>query len=141
MQTSVIEHEGVVETFQGDVAVVLVLQHSACSSCAAAGLCRSSESKEKRIEVFVEKGIVPVVGQRVLVQGTVRQGYKAVVLAYGIPLLFIVMILSLFQYLQWNELTGALAAFVFLSVYYAILHLFRSRLQKELSFKLTKILQ
>ena len=45
-----IRHEGIIESLGAEGCTVRILQASACSSCSARQLCRSSESKEKLVE-------------------------------------------------------------------------------------------
>ena len=85
-----IRHEGIVESIGAKSCLVRILQASACSSCSARQLCRSSESKEKVIEV---KGHYPTlqVGDNVTLIGSVRQRLRASVLAYVIPLIIMLV--------------------------------------------------
>lgn len=129
-----IRHEGIVESIGAKSCLVRILQASACSSCSARQLCRSSESKEKVIEV---KGHYPTlqVGDNVTLIGSVRQGLRASVLAYVIPL--IIMLVALFVGTRLGgDGIGALAALLFLAIYYGILFLFRDKLDKHFSFKI-----
>ena len=129
-----IRHEGIVESIGAKSCLVRILQASACSSCSARQLCRSSESKEKVIEV---KGHYPTlqVGDNVTLIGSVRQGLRASVLAYVIPL--IIMLIALFVGTRLGgDGIGALAALLFLAIYYGILFLFRDKLDKQFSFKI-----
>ena len=129
-----IRHEGIVESIGAKSCLVRILQASACSSCSARQLCRSSESKEKVIEV---KGHYPTlqVGDNVTLIGSVRQGLRASVLAYVIPL--IIMLVALFVGTRLGgDGIGALAALLFLAIYYGILFLFRAKLDKHFSFKI-----
>ena len=129
-----IRHEGIVESIGAKSCLVRILQASACSSCSARQLCRSSESKEKVIEV---KGHYPTlqVGDNVTLIGSVRQGLRASVLAYVIPL--IIMLVALFVGTRLSgDGIGALAALLFLAIYYGILFLFRDKLDKQFSFKI-----
>lgn len=129
-----IRHEGIVESIGAKSCLVRILQASACSSCSARQLCRSSESKEKVIEV---KGHYPTLhaGDHVMLVGSVRQGLRASVLAYVIPL--IIMLVALFVGTRLGgEGIGALAALLFLAIYYGILFLFRDKLDKHFSFKI-----
>ena len=132
--TETIRHEGIVESIGADNVSVRILQASACSSCSARGLCRSSESKEKLIDV---RGHYPTleVGDSVTLQGSVRQGLRASVLAYVIPL--ILMTIALFIGVrQGGEGIGALAALLVLVLYYGVLFLLRDRIEKKFEFKL-----
>ena len=132
--TETIRHEGIVESIGANNVSVRILQASACSSCSARGLCRSSESKEKLIDV---RGHYPTleVGDSVTLQGSVRQGLRASVLAYVIPL--ILMTIALFIGVrQGGEGIGALAALLVLVLYYGVLFLLRDRIEKKFEFKL-----
>ena len=134
-QRETIRHEGIVEQIGADNCRVRILQASACSSCSARQLCRSSESKEKVIEV---RGHYPTlqVGDTVILSGSVRQGLRASILAYVVPLIF--MLVALFSGSKiGGEGVGALAALLVLALYYGILYLFRDRLGKQFTFSLT----
>ena len=129
-----IKHEGVVENIGTESCLVRILQASACSSCSARQLCRSSESKEKLIEV---RGHYPTlhVGDAVTLVGSVRQGLKASVLAYIVPL--VLMVAALFAGTRLaGEGVGALAALLALVLYYGVLCLLRDKLGKEFAFKI-----
>lgn len=128
-------HEGIVESIGTDSCRVRILQASACSTCSARQLCRSSESQEKVIEV---KGHYPTlhIGDSVTLSGSVRQGLRASILAYALPLLFMLIALFLGVHLG-GEGIGALAAIVTLAIYYGVLYLARDKLGKEFSFSLT----
>ena len=110
-----ISHEGIVESIGTGSCRVRILQASACSSCSARQLCRSSESKEKLIEV---RGHYPTlqVGDSVTLTGSVRQGLRASVLAYIVPLILMVAALFACSHL-YGEGTGALAALLVLALY------------------------
>ena len=130
-----IKHEGIVESIGTDGLTVRILQASACSSCDARKLCRSSESKEKLVEV---KGHYPTlqVGDQVTLCGSVRQGLRASVLAYVIPL--ILMLVALFAGTRlWGEKLGALAALLALALYYGVLFLLKDKLGKHFEFSLS----
>ena len=129
-----ISHEGIVESIGTGSCRVRILQASACSSCSARQLCRSSESKEKLIEV---RGHYPTlqVGDSVTLTGSVRQGLRASVLAYIVPL--ILMVAALFTCSRlYGEGTGALAALLVLALYYGVLYMMRDRLGKEFEFEI-----
>ena len=133
-QRETIQHEGVVESIGTKSCTVRIPQASACSSCDARKLCRSSESKEKVIEV---RGHYPTlhVGDSVTLVGSVRQGLRASVLAYVVPL--ILMLVALFIGTRLNgEGTGALAALLVLAIYYGVLYLLRDKLGRQFSFKI-----
>ena len=133
-QRATIKHEGIVESIGTESCRVRILQASACSSCSARQLCRSSESKEKLIEV---RGHYPTlhVGDGVTLVGSVRQGLRASVIAYVVPLVLMVIALFIGTRLA-GEGTGALAALLVLALYYGVLYLFRDKLGKEFAFEI-----
>jgi len=132
--TDIIQHEGIVESIGADSVSVRILQASACSSCSARGLCRSSESKEKLI---VARGHYPTLkeGDSVVLQGYVRQGLRASMLAYVVPLVLMTIALFAGTHLG-GEAAGALAALLVLTLYYVVLYLLRDRLGRKFEFKL-----
>jgi len=134
-EKATISHEGIVESIGTGSCQVRILQASACSSCSARQLCRSSESKEKLIEV---RGHYPTlhVGDNVTLSGSVRQGLRASILAYVVPLILMLAALFIGVHLG-GEGIGALAALLVLALYYGALYLFRNRLGKEFAFSLT----
>ena len=133
-EKELIRHEGIVESIGADGLTVRILQASACSSCEARKLCRSSESKEKLVEV---KGNYPTlhVGDSVTLCGSVHQGLRASVLAYLVPLVFMLVVLFAATYL-WGEKLGALAALVALALYYGVLFLLKDKLGKHFTFRI-----
>ena len=133
-KTETIRHEGIVESIGADRLTVRILQASACSSCSARQLCRSSESKEKLIDVRGHYTALHV-GDAVTLIGSVRQGLRASVLAYVIPL--VLMLIALFAGSRYGgDGIGALSALLTLALYYGMLFLLRNRLGRAFEFKL-----
>ena len=133
-KTETIRHEGIIESLGAEGCTVRILQASACSSCSARQLCRSSESKEKLVEV---KGHYPTlhVGDRVMLVGSVRQGLRASVLAYVVPLIIMLIVLFLVTH-HYGEKLGALAALLALALYYGVLFLLKDKLAGQFSFRI-----
>ena len=129
-----IRHEGIIESLGAEGCTVRILQASACSSCSARQLCRSSESKEKLVEV---RGHYPTlhVGDRVMLVGSVRQGLRASVLAYVVPLIIMLIVLFLVTH-HYGEKLGALAALLALALYYGMLFLLKDKLAGQFSFRI-----
>ena len=129
-----IRHKGIIESLGAEGCTVRILQASACSSCSARQLCRSSESKEKLVEV---RGHYPTlhVGDRVMLVGFVRQGLQASVLAYVVPLIIMLVVLFLVTH-HYGEKLGALAALLALALYYGVLFLLKDKLAGQFSFRI-----
>lgn len=128
-----IRHQGVVEKIVSTTCFVRIMQQAACSGCSVKQLCKSSESKEKVIEASMGDILVQV-GQTVMVEGAVRQGLKAVWMAYAVPLILMVATIFFVSRL-WNEDVAALLALLLLLCYYGILFLFRKRLNRSFRFR------
>lgn len=134
--TAIIHHRGVVEKIDGPKCYVRILQHSACSGCAAHKLCNSSESKEKIVEALNVDNEIRV-GDTVDVEGTVSQGLRAVYLCYLIPLVLMILFLFLGYHIG-GELTGIVFSLFILTVYYFVLYLCRNKIGKHFCFTVHK---
>ena len=134
----VIKHRGVVERVEGAHLVVRIVQTSACAACSAKGLCNASESKEKLIDVYEVKDTYQV-GEEVVLCGSTSMGMRAVLLAFGLPVLF--LLVSLFVAMKVTDgdsLIAALVALIVIVPYYGTVYLYRDRLNKTFSFAIEK---
>lgn len=136
-----ISHNGIVENINGKHILVRICQTSACSSCVAKKLCNSSESKEKTIEIYCENTTLYKVGEEVTIVGTIGMGMKAVLWAYVVPLLLLIVALSLAIYFIHSEPLSALIAVGVLFIYYLALYFNRNRLSKKFSFNIKPLNQ
>lgn len=135
-----IKHRGTVEHIKGSHIQVRIVQTSACSSCAAKTYCRSTESKEKLIDIYDADASDFRPGQEVMVCGTASMGLRAVVWAFGVP--FVVLLAALwvaYSCTGGNEVASGVVALCALIPYYIGLHLCRGRLKKNFSFTLKSI--
>lgn len=135
-----IKHLGIVESIDGSLIRVKILQSSACSSCSVKGHCSVSETKEKIIDIYNTENKDCKVGQHVMVCGSTSMGMKAVMVAFVIP--FLVLLAALFitmRITDGNEPVSALIALVTLIPYYIIIYLIRNRLSKTFTFTLETI--
>lgn len=133
-KAQIIKHQGIVESVDGHQVCVRILQASACSACAAARLCRSSEAKEKVVTAYCAGSTVPVVGEQVTIEGKLSQGLWAIVWAYVLPLVLMIAVLMIVVSMTESEGLGALAAVCSLVPYYTGLYMMRDRFQKRLMF-------
>ena len=133
-----IKHRGVVEKVEGTHVTVRIVQTSACSSCSAKGLCNASESKEKLIDVY---GVLDTcrVGEEVTVCGTTSMGMRAVILAFGLPVL--ILLVALFVTMRMTDGDALLSALVGLGAmvpYYLIIYVCKDKLNRTFSFTIEK---
>ena len=130
-----IEHQGIVESIDGDHITVRILQTSACSECHAKSLCSSSESKEKVIDIYSPHSSTYHIGDEVKVCGSVTMGRNAVIVAFGLPLILMVAWILIAKYaIGLDEGESIVGVAVLLSVYYLLLKLFDHKLSKQFSF-------
>ena len=135
-----IKHLGIVENINGSRLKVRIVQSSACSSCSVKGHCSASETKEKIIDVYNKNNVPCQVGERVMIVGTTSMGMKAVLLAFVLP--FIVLLLALIISLKLtggDEAVSALVSLGTLVPYYLIIYICRNRLSRSFMFILESI--
>ena len=111
---------------------VQIQQQSACSGCHARDLCVSSERREHQLQLKTY-GQHFSIGEQVLVVARRSVGRLAVLLAFVLPLLLLVLTLSIAQtLLALSEATAVLVAIGLLSLYYLVLYTQRRRLEGRL---------
>lgn len=135
----IIQHRGTVKSIEGSRVDVQIIQQSACSSCVAKNMCNSSESKEKVIEVYCDDASQYNVGDEVMLHGTLEMSMKAVWMAYGLPLVLVVLSLIILIPTLGSERLGALTSLLVLAVYYLLLYLRRDKLTKQFMFKIKNL--
>lgn len=133
-----IEHPGVVERIDGRHIYVRIMQQSACSACHAKGICSASDCEDKIIDVLDFSGVYEI-NDRVMVCGQTSLGLQAVLLAFVIPLIIVMVVLFAGTALKWNEGLIGISGLAVLFPYYVILYCFREKLKKKFVFTLKKL--
>ena len=77
-----IEHEGIIDRIEGDMAHVKINSVSGCASCHAKGVCSAADQEEKYLDVPLQ-GAAYRLGEQVQVQVAKHLGFRAVALGYG----------------------------------------------------------
>ena len=134
----IIKHRGIVEKVEGSHVVVRIVQTSACASCSAKGLCNASESKEKQVDVY-EVNASYRIGEEVVLVGSTSMGMRAVALAFGGPVLL--LILALFVAMRVTDgdaLVSSLVALLAVIPYYLVIYFMKDKLNKTFSFTIEK---
>lgn len=131
-----IRHEGVINSIDGQKVTVRILQISACSGCQASRICRAAESKEKLVDVDMSGAESLSVGQTVTVVAGERMGMTAVLLAFGLPLLLLLIALIAVVALTGSEKVAAIVSIAVLVPYYVVLFLCRDRIKKDFGFRI-----
>lgn len=132
-----VSHKGVVVAVDGRRLKVQIESVSACAACHAKGMCTLSDKEEKLIDIEMPNGMEKKVGDVVTVVVTQQRGMQAVVLAYILPA--IVVILSLVGLLKIvSEPVAIILSLLSLAVYYILLYLFRNRISSKFVMTLTE---
>jgi sigma-E factor negative regulatory protein RseC len=129
-----VSHMGLVEKVEGDKATIRILSLSACSSCKSKGACSISEMKEKLVDVHLKENQDVKIGDNVNVAIAQKQGDKAVILAYAIPIIVFMGLLALFTQLKASELLAGAIAIGGVGLYFLVLHLFKSKIENQFMF-------
>lgn len=133
-----ITHRGRIADITPEVTTVDIISESACAACHARSLCSLSESKSKTITVPTRGWDNFQPGDEVDVVLKATMGYKAVWLAYVIPLFVLLAVLLCLLKLGKDELLSGLVAIGAVGVYYLVIWLMRGRLQNEYIFNIKK---
>ena len=133
-----IRHEGIVDSVEGQIVIVRITQSSACGGCQARNICRAAESKDKLVEVRCADAGGLMRGQTVTVAGAESLGLKAVIWAFGLPLILLLAALVVAMSITGNERMAAFAALGILIPYYVILFLLRDRFKKDFQFRVIR---
>ena len=134
----IIKHRGIVEKVEGSHVVVRIVQTSACAACSAKGLCNASESKEKQIDVY-EVNASYQIGEEVVLCGTTSMGLRAVFLAFGIPMLLLLVALFVtMRVTDGDALVSSLVALFAVVPYYLVIYFMKDKLNKTFSFTIEK---
>lgn len=129
-----ITHKGRIVAIDPEITTIEILAESACASCHAKGLCGLGEEKVKQIQVRTSAWTPRKVGDEVEVVLRKAMGYKAVFIAYGLPLVVLFVALMLLNSLGVGELWAGLGALGAVAVCYLVLFLFRNKISKDYSF-------
>ena len=103
-----IRHQGIVENIEGSHLQVRIVQTSACATCSIKGHCTSADTKEKLIDIVESESHTYRQGDKVWVLGELSMGMQAVLLAFVIPLILIVVTLFVGMALFADELRAVL---------------------------------
>ncbi len=128
-------HQGIVTHVNGSQAEVRIERAEACASCSAARLCGAGKRGGHTVSASCPEGLRLSAGDTVVVQCSERQGLRASLWAYAVPLALLVAVVWLAGALLHNEGLAALLAIVSLAVYYTALHYAGRGLFERLAFE------
>lgn len=134
-----IDHQGIIDHIEGDVAHVKIDSESACAACHAKGVCGAADQEEKYLDIPL-RGEEYTQGESVRVQVARHLGMKAVALGYIYPFLILMVILIVALSAGIEELKSGAIALLSLVPYYLVLYLLRKRIEKTFTFSIKKTL-
>ena len=135
-----LEHKGVVSEVGEKMVEVEFVTESACSECKAKGLCGVEEGDKRFVTVWEPNAQYFVVGEEVMIGVSEVMGMKAATYAYIIPFFILLGGLLLTLQLGWSELSAGLSSLGVMCLYYVVLWMMRSRIEKEIVFKIRKLI-
>lgn len=139
MSVANIKHCGEVVRVADNKVWVRMTVNSACSGCHARAVCGVDESKDKIVEVATSDAVSYSVGESVEVALESRSvGAKSVFLAYVVPFFVLLIVLVGLTAFGASEGVAALSAIAGVGIYYVVLWLMNSRIEKTIKFIITK---
>lgn len=129
-----ITHKGRIVDINPELTTVEIVSESACASCHARGLCGVGDSKVKTVQVRTRAWNPHEIGDEVEVALRKVMGYRAVLIAYGLPLVVLVAALFISSAAGAGELASGLIAIGSVVLCYIVLAFFRNRLRNIYSF-------
>ena len=128
-----IEHMGVIISIDDKIAHVKIEQTSACASCHVKSVCGASDKSEKIIDANIKDNTLKV-GDQVTIIGQKSLGIQAVLLAYVLPFVVIIVTLFIANIFTTNELIIGSCALTSLIPYFIVLRLMRNKIQAKFQF-------
>ena len=129
-------HAGIIDSIEDGIIRVRILQTSACAACKVARHCNASESKEKLVDVALTEESTWKVGDAVTVCASRNAVSHAMLLAFAIPLVLMVVTLVVVMLLTGNEATAGLSSLAVLIPYYIALWQLRNLIGRKISFSI-----
>jgi len=133
----IIEHSGVISHINGKHIRVEIIQVSACSGCHAKSACTAADQAEKFVDVEYDGNDLKQ-GDAVTVTGQASMGLLAVLLAFVLPFVLILITLFVVGSFTENETLSGTVALLILIPYFIILSLFNAKLKSKLKFQIRK---
>ncbi|MEM5948622.1 SoxR reducing system RseC family protein [Spirochaetia bacterium 38H-sp] len=139
MKSNKLSHVAKVVSIEGDKIRISMYRSGMCAHCAAKGACSVMDSNEQ--EMLVKNPGNLRVGDMVKLVISSSTGWKAMIVAFVVPFLLMFAGILIASSLGASEGVSAVAGLGSLALYYAILALFKKRIDRTFSVKIEKISQ
>jgi sigma-E factor negative regulatory protein RseC len=136
--TKKIDHEGTILDIKNGKVTVNILNVSACAACHAKGACSMSDMEDKLIDV-VDYSNKFEIGEKVNISYRESLGWLAMLIAYVLPFVLVLITLVIASAISKNELISGVSALAILLPYYIVLSFFKGHFKKTFSFTIEKI--
>ncbi len=137
--SDIVYHQAKVTAVASDAVDVLLEKGSACATCYNRGACSSLDNKNVVYHIETKNAQNFYVGEMVTIGISVNSGLKAVVLAYIIPLILLLVVCFLLQIWIKSELWQILITLGVIVVYYVLLGTQKHRLNQKFTFTIDKL--
>jgi len=131
------QHNGIIKRIDHRLVYVQITQQSACVGCHAGSICNAAECKERIIEVEDSTGTFHE-NEEVVLIGKTSLGYWAVLLAFAIPLVLLLLVIIGCSRMNMSETACAFIGLVVLPIYYSGLYFFKDKLKSKFVFTMKK---
>lgn len=133
-----LRHEGTVIAVMDDKVTVEIPVSSACAQCHAKAVCGSDIGQMRIISVKRVNDGHYRKGDKVVVSISRGMGMKAVLLAYIIPFVVLLVLLLTLQRILENEVITGFVSIGAVSVYYVTLAVFRKKIDMGFKFNIVE---
>ena len=138
-QTRKIVHEGKIVSIDSTSIGVEIVNKAACATCHAKGVCGAAEEQVRIIDIPQTLATATAgykVGDSVKLVLSAVMGMKAVILAYGLPLLVLLVSILVCSALHLEQLWVGLISLAAVALYYIIFAIFKDKIDKEFVFSI-----
>lgn len=132
--TDYIEHDGIVEAVDAETVFVRISRSSACHSCSAGNLCGMNDASDKVLEIPVHASSFQS-GDKVTVGIPKKSAFTAILVAFIIPSVLLLIFIFVFNLLKMSDLWSAVWALGIVAIYMIGLGLFRQLLKQKFVLK------
>jgi len=135
---NLVSHTGKVVSVSDTHVFVKIERGSACSGCKNKGACQMGENQEQIIPIKTADTSNYFANEDVHIFMRTSLGMRAVVYAYLLPFVFLLVAFLVARLFTSSEIIQVLCAFVSVIVYYVILYKMRNGLEKTFQFYVEK---
>lgn len=131
-------HEGKIVAISAQTVHVEILLTEACQQCKSKNSCMAFNTQERIVDVVCSNPQDFQVGEVVDVKMDTVVGFKAVMYAYVLPMVLLLIVMVIGSQFLEHQLWIAFWVFVAVAFYYLLLYLLRHKINRKFKFYITK---